>query len=391
MVIAVSILGSTGSIGRQTLDVISQHPDQFKVVGLAAHSNTDVLFEQCQTYRPQQVVCVDPQAAASLRSRLQQAGLSIEVAHGQGALIDLAADVASDVVVAAVVGAVGLPSTFAAAKAGKRILLANKEALIMAGALLMNAVRDYGATLLPIDSEHNALFQCMPPNYLPGSDAPVGVEGLVLTASGGPFLHTPLTELTDITPVQAVAHPTWSMGAKISVDSATMMNKGLEVIEAHWLFVMAAEQIEVVIHPQSIIHSLLRYKDGSVLAQCGVPDMRTPIAHCLAWPGRIATTVERLNLLEVGRFDFIEPDYQRFPCLKYAYQALQAGPVASIVLNTANEMAVDAFLKGIISYLEIPRVIEQALSGADFAAPNSLADVLAIEQSIREQQMMLAL
>lgn len=386
MAVAVSILGSTGSIGRQTLDVISQHPQQFTVSGIAAHSNSALLFEQCQQFRPQQVVCVDATAAAQLRVRLQQVGLAIDVADGAAALTAMAADRNSEVVVAAIVGAAGLPSTFAAAKAGKRILLANKEALIMAGALLMDAVRDGGATLLPVDSEHNALFQCMPQDYVPGHAAPAGVEGLILTASGGPFLHTPLAEFASITPQQAVAHPTWSMGAKISVDSATMMNKGLEVIEAHWLFAMAASAIEVVIHPQSVIHSLLRYVDGSVLAQCGVPDMRTPIAHCLAWPQRIETNVERLNLLEVGRFDFIEPDYQRFPCLKYAYQALAAGPVASIVLNTANEIAVDLFLKGQIRYHEIAVYIEQFLSCSNYAAPHNLDDIIEIERDIRDQE-----
>ena len=291
MAVTVSMLGSTGSIGRQALDVIAQHPGRFRVVGLAAHSNYEVLFAQCEVCRPQYVVCVDSQAAAQLRSRLQQAKIAIEVAEGHAALVELAADAASEVVVAAIVGAAGLPSTFAAIKSGKRILLANKESLVMAGALFMDAVREYGATLLPVDSEHNALFQCMPHGYLPGYAAPLGVDGLILTASGGPFLHTPMNELATVTSAQAVAHPTWSMGAKISVDSATMMNKGLEVIEAHWLFTMAAECIEVVIHPQSVIHSLLRYIDGSVLAQCGVPDMRSPIAYCLAWPERIATTV----------------------------------------------------------------------------------------------------
>ena len=391
MAITVSILGSTGSIGQQTLDVMAMHPDQFQIVGLAAFSNVPLLFSQCQRFKPKHVVCVDVTAAATLRLQLQQAGLNIDVYESAQALVDMARDATSDVVVAAIVGAAGLPSTFAAVTAGKRVLLANKESLVMAGHLMMQAVRESGAVLLPVDSEHNALFQCMPDAFVPGHGKPDGVESLILTASGGPFLHTPLDALATITPQQAIAHPTWSMGAKISVDSATMMNKGLEVIEAHWLFQMEPQHIEVVIHPQSTVHSLLRYVDGSVLAQCGVPDMRTPIAHCLAWPQRLKTNVAKLNLLEVGRLDFFAPDLNRFPCLKLAYQALTSGAVASIVLNTANEMAVAAFLAGKLSYLQIAQHVEQFLSHFAFASPTCIDDVIAIEREIREQSQLTAL
>lgn len=383
MAVTISILGSTGSVGTQTLDIIQQHKEAYQVIALSCHKRSDLLFEQCQLFKPQYVVCVDAAAAAKLRTQLKAAKLTTAVLEGAGALVELAADAQADVVVAAVVGAAGLPATYAAVKAGKRVLLANKEALVMSGALLMDALAQSDAVLLPVDSEHNALFQCMPAGYVPGQGRPAHVAGLVLTASGGPFLNYPLAEFERITQEQAVAHPNWSMGAKISVDSATMMNKGLEVIEAHWLFDMPLSDIEVVIHPQSIVHSLLRYVDGSVLAECGVPDMRTPIAHCLAWPERMAVDVAQLDLLKVGRFDFIAPDYTRFPCLKLAYQALAAGPAAMIVLNVANEVAVDAFLKGQIRYTDIAAHIERCLSEWDIASPRCIEDVIEIERELR--------
>ena len=379
----VCILGSTGSIGTQVLDVISQHHDQFDVVALTAHRNIDLLLTQCLLYRPAIAVCVDEQAAVVLRQRLQEKQCHTEVLSGKDALVAVAKDSASDVVVAGIVGAAGLPASYAAAVAGKRILLANKEALVMSGQIFMDAVVKHGAVLLPVDSEHNALFQCMPAGYLPGQGAPAGVERIILTASGGPFLTRDLNSFADITPAQAVKHPNWAMGAKISVDSATMMNKGLEVIEAHWLFQLPSTKIDVIIHPQSTIHSFLAYVDGSILAQCGVADMRIPIAHCLAWPKRINTNVNRLNLLDVGRFDFAQLDEQRFPCLRYAYQALDAGPVATIILNTANEVAVDAFLTQKIPYLRIPQLVEMMLSQLTYAVPTELADVIAIDQDVR--------
>ncbi len=391
MAITVCILGSTGSIGQQTLDVIREHQEHFKVLALTAHSKTDILFKQCQEFHPEYVVCVNPQAACLLREQLAQARLAIDVLEGAQALIDVAADTATAMVVAAIVGAAGLPATFAAVKAGKTILLANKEALVMSGALFMDAVRHYGATLLPVDSEHNALFQCMPAGYLPGQPKPQQVDGIILTASGGPFLHRELDTFTTITPQEAVAHPNWSMGAKISVDSATMMNKGLEVIEAHWLFDMPQHTIEVVMHPQSVIHSLLRYVDGSILAQCGVADMRTPLAYCMGWPHRLSVSVQRLNLCEVGRFDFFAPDFVRFPCLRYAYQALEAGPVATLVLNTVNELAVAAFLQGRISYLKIAEIIEQSLSEFDFAPPRTIEDAIEIDHKIRSETFCIAI
>ena len=381
----VCILGSTGSIGKQVLDVISQHPDQFDVVALTAHHNIDLLLAQCLVFQPAIAVCVDESAAALLRQRLQENQCRTEVLSGKEALVAVAKDSASDVVVAGIVGAAGLPATYAATVAGKRVLLANKEALVMSGQIFMDAVVKHGAVLLPVDSEHNALFQCMPAGYLPGQGAPSGVERVILTASGGPFLTRDLTTFADITPAQAVKHPNWAMGAKISVDSATMMNKGLEVIEAHWLFQMPSHKIDVIIHPQSTIHSFLAYVDGSILAQCGVADMRIPIAHCLAWPARMATNVARLNLWEVGRFDFAPLDEQRFPCLRYAYQALDSGPVATIILNTANEVAVDAFLTQKIPYLRISELVETMLAQLTYAVPTSITDVVAIDQDVRRR------
>lgn len=383
MAVTVSILGSTGSVGQQTLSIISEHRDQFEVLALSAHRQVDLLFKQCELFHPKYVVCVDSISAQTLRSRLAAVGSQIEVLEGKDALVSLAADSSVEVVVAAIVGAAGLPATFAAVRAGKTVLLANKESLVMSGALFMDAVQQYGARLLPVDSEHNALFQCLPMGYLPGQGQPVGVDEIILTASGGPFLKRSLDTFLSITPQEAVAHPKWSMGAKISVDSATMMNKGLEVIEAHWLFGFPHHQINVVIHPQSTVHGFLRYSDGSLLAQCGMPDMRTPISYCLGWPRRLSVNVARLELTKIGQFDFFEPDYDRFPCLRYAYQALESGLVAMIVLNAANEIAVSAFLNEQLNYVDIPNVVEAALSQIDFATPKTIDAVLDIDHQAR--------
>lgn len=379
----ICVLGSTGSIGTQVLDVVAQHKDQFQITALTANSNYKLLLSQCLAFQPETVVCVDEKAADLLRQHLKKEQCTTEVLSRKEALVEVARDQASNVVVAGIVGAAGLPATFAAVLAGKRILLANKEALVMSGQIFMDAVVKHNAVLLPVDSEHNALFQCMPSGYLPGHGHPAGVERLILTASGGPFLKRELATFSDITPEQAVKHPNWTMGAKISVDSATMMNKGLEVIEAHWLFQMASHKIEVIVHPQSTIHSFLSYVDGSLLAQCGVADMRIPIAHCLAWPERMTTNVARLNLLEMGRFDFEAPDEQRFPCLRYAYQALDSGPVATIILNAANEVAVEAFLRKKISYLRISELVDSMLSKLTYHKPMNLSDVIAIDQDVR--------
>lgn len=383
MALNLCILGSTGSVGKQTLDVIADYPEEFNVTALTAYQNDALLFDQCLAFSPRFVVCVDETKAAALRERLCNAGSKVEVLSGTKSLVDVAADVSSDTVVAAIVGAAGLPATYAAAKAGKRILLANKESLVMAGDIFMQAVRDSGAIVLPVDSEHNALFQCMPAGYIPGSGKPDGVAHISLTASGGPFRQRDLITFSSITPDDAVAHPTWSMGAKISVDSATMMNKGLEVIEAYWLFGLSVDQIKVVIHPQSIVHSFLHYQDGSVLAQLGPPDMRVPISHCLAWPNRVSLNTKQLDFAEVGQLQFEAPDYKRFPCLKLAYQALKSGPAACIALNTVNEMAVDAFLKGKINYLDINKLVLESLSNLDESNPKHIDDVLALERKIR--------
>lgn len=380
----LAVLGSTGSIGQQTLDVVRHHPDKFSVLALTAHKNIDLLFKQCQEFNPEYIVCVDEQAAASLREWVNEVGVEVDVLSGAAALVEIAALPDVDCVVAAIVGAAGLASCFAAAEAGKRLLLANKEALVMSGSIFMQAVRDNNALLLPVDSEHNALFQCMPVDYLPGDGRPAGVERLVLTASGGPFRERDPNTLGTVTPQQAVAHPNWSMGAKISVDSATMMNKGLEVIEAHYLFGMPAERLEVIVHPQSIIHSLLHMIDGSVLAQMGMPDMRCPIAHCLAWPQRVKTTVERLDLVKIASLSFEAPELTRFPCLQLAYQALEAGPAEICALNAANEVAVGEFLNERIGYLDIPRTVDFVLNKLTVAAPRNVGDVFEIDQSARE-------
>ncbi len=380
--IGVTVLGSTGSIGVSTLDVLARHPHRYRVVALTAHRDWRRMTEQCLAFRPELAVMVDPQAAAELERTLAAAGVSTRVAAGAAALEEAAAlpEVAS--VMAAIVGGAGLPPTLAAARAGKRVLLANKEALVMAGRLLMEEVAASGAELLPIDSEHNAIFQCMPAGFR-GGLAPIGVEKILLTASGGPFRSVPLAELERVTPDEACNHPNWEMGRKISVDSATMMNKGLEVIEAHWLFGASPEQIEVVIHPQSMIHSLVQYNDGSVLAELGNPDMRTPIAHALAWPDRIASGVEPLDLVAVGRLDFEAPDLERFACLRLAFEALRAGGSASVVLNAANEVAVAAFLHGRLGFLGIPAVIEETLQRVEHGPAETLEEIHEFDRRAR--------
>ena len=378
----LTVLGATGSIGVSTLDVVARHPERFEVVALTGHSQVEVLAAQCRQFRPAYAGVGSATAAQPLAGVLGDSGVRTEVLHGADALVAVAGLPEVDVVMAAIVGAAGLPPTLAAARAGKRILLANKEALVMAGAVFMSEARRAGALLLPIDSEHNAIFQSMPYDYS-GDMARGGIRRILLTASGGPFRTTPLDALTQITPEQAVAHPNWVMGRKISVDSATMMNKGLEVIEAHWLFNAPAEKIEVVIHPQSVIHSLVDYEDGSVLAQLGNPDMRTPIAHALAWPQRIESGVAPLDLSAVGQLNFERPDPARFPCLDLAYRALRAEGNAAAVLNAANEVAVAAFLERRLPFLGIAGLIAATLDAVPAAALPDLAAVLEADRQGR--------
>lgn len=379
----ITVLGATGSIGVSTLDVLARHLDRYSVFALTGYSRMDVLYAQCVQHRPLFAVVADAEQAAHLQARLHCAELQTRVLHGRQALAEVSADQRVDVVMAAIVGAAGLPPTLAAVRAGKRVLLANKEALVMSGALFMQAVRDSGAQLLPIDSEHNAIFQCMPSNYINGLSH-VGVRRILLTASGGPFRDTPLEELARVTPAQACDHPNWSMGQKISVDSASMMNKGLELIEACWLFDANPEQVEVVVHPQSVVHSLVDYVDGSVLAQLGNPDMRTPIAHALAWPERIDSGVSALDLLLTARLDFHAPDPQRFPCLGLARQAFDAGGTACAILNAANEVAVQAFLDRRIGFTDIPVIIEHTLDSLSPAAVDELAQVMLADTQARD-------
>ena len=371
----LTILGSTGSIGNSTLDVVARHPGKYCVTALTAQCRDDLLFEQCVRFKPRYAVMMDEVAAARLAQKITAENLATEVLCGMEALERVASLPEVDAVMAAIVGAAGLRPTLAAARAGKKILLANKETLVMAGAVFMDAVRASGSVLLPIDSEHNAIFQSLPHDYS-GNLAASGVSKILLTASGGPFRSTPLSELQNVTPEQACAHPNWSMGKKISVDSATMMNKGLEVIEAHWLFNAPVDVIQVVVHPQSVIHSLVQYVDGSVLAQMGNPDMRTPIAYALAYPERMASGVEPLDLIKVAKLDFEAPDFVRFPCLELAYEALRSGGTAPAVLNAANEVAVAAFLDKQITFLSIPRLIAEVLASIPVVAVETLDDVL---------------
>jgi 1-deoxy-D-xylulose-5-phosphate reductoisomerase len=378
----LTVLGSTGSIGTSTLDVVARHPDKYRVVALTASRQDELLFDQCQRFKPRYAVLLDEPAAARLKQRIAAAGLKIEVLLGESALERVASLPEVDAVMAAIVGAAGLRPSLAAARAGKRILLANKEALVMAGRIFMDAVRQNGATLLPIDSEHNAIFQALPRDYV-ADMAASGVSKILLTASGGPFRDIPLSALMEVTPEQACAHPNWVMGRKISVDSASMMNKGLEVIEAHWLFNAAADDIQVVVHPQSVIHSMVQYVDGSVLAQLGNPDMRTPIAYGLAYPERIDAGVAPLDLFKVAQLNFVAPDFERFPCLALAYQALRAGGTAPAILNAANEVAVEAFLNKKISFLDIPRLIKDVLEKQVSVVVNTLDDVLLADAQAR--------
>ncbi|BCJ05542.1 MULTISPECIES: 1-deoxy-D-xylulose-5-phosphate reductoisomerase [unclassified Pseudomonas] len=379
----ITVLGATGSIGLSTLDVIARHPDRYQVFALSGYSRIDELLALCERHRPAFAVVPSAEAAMRLRQGLAAAGCATEVLEGEAGLCQVAAASEVDTVMAAIVGAAGLRPTLAAVEAGKKVLLANKEALVMSGALFMDAVHRSGSVLLPIDSEHNAIFQCMPGDYARGLGA-VGVRRILLTASGGPFRETPAEALLDVTPEQACAHPNWSMGRKISVDSASMLNKGLELIEACWLFDAKPSQIEVVVHPQSVIHSLVDYVDGSVLAQLGNPDMRTPISNALAWPERIDSGVAPLDLFAIARLDFQAPDEQRFPCLRLARQAAEAGNSAPAVLNAANEVAVEAFLQRRIRFPEIAGMIEQVLDQEPVVALPTLEAVFAADQRARE-------
>ncbi len=381
----VTLLGSTGSIGVSTLNVLAQHSDKYRVYALTANRSVDVMFEQCQAFNPEIAVMLDEQSAENLAKKLKLINSTTQVLSGEQALVDVSESNNTDYVMAAIVGSAGLLPTLAAAKSGKHILLANKEALVMSGGLFMREVEANNATLLPVDSEHNAIWQCLPvgskqQHHFDGK----GVRRIILTASGGPFRDYSTDQLEDVTPEQAVAHPNWSMGQKISVDSATMMNKGLEVIEAHWLFGMTSDQIDVVLHRQSIIHSMVDYVDGSVLAQMGNPDMRTPIANALAWPDRIYSGVAPLDLVAAGRLDFSEADHQHFPCLALAYQALEIGGTSTAILNAANEIAVDAFLKKRLKFTGIARVIEEVLTKLPASAGDTLQQILDDDHHARE-------
>ncbi|WP_284451850.1 1-deoxy-D-xylulose-5-phosphate reductoisomerase [Methylophaga thalassica] len=381
---SVTILGSTGSIGLSTLDVLSLHPEKFKVYALTANRSVESMLQQCLQFEPEIAVMLDAAAADKLAEALKKNYSKTIVKIGKKALEEVSSSVSTDIVVAAIVGAAGLLPTLAAAKAGKRILLANKEALVMSGALFMKTVAENGATLLPVDSEHNAIWQCLPVANTQHYDFNgKGVRKIILTASGGPFRDYDLEQLDDVTPEQAVAHPNWSMGQKISVDSATMMNKGLEVIEAHWLFGLQSQQIEVVLHRQSVIHSMVDYEDGSVLAQMGNPDMRTPITNTLSWPDRIASGVEPLDLVKVGRLDFSAADFARFPCLRLAYKALNEGGTATAILNAANEIAVQAFLDEQIRFTDIARIIEEVLIELPANDATTLEQILADDAAAR--------
>ena len=384
MTSGLSILGSTGSIGISTLDVVARHPDRYRVVALTANRDVQGLLRQCLAFRPEYAVMADIGSARELASLLRDADCPTRVLEGESGLEQVAGLEQVDQVMAAIVGAAGLVPAMAAARAGKRILLANKEALVVAGALFMGEVARHGAHILPIDSEHNAVFQCLPADFPRGLDA-VGVRRILLTASGGPFRNATPQQLAAVTPEQACAHPNWDMGRKISVDSATMMNKGLEVIEACWLFHTTPDRIQVVLHPQSVIHSLVAYADGSVLAQLGNPDMRTPIAHALAWPERIESGVADLDLFQVARLDFEAPDLDRFPCLRLAYQAIDRGDSAPAILNAANEVAVAAFLEGRLGFSDIPRVIEETLAAMPVEPVSSLEQILEVDRRARRR------
>jgi len=378
----ITILGSTGSIGVSTLDVIARHPKKYSVFAITANSQIDRLYEQCLQFKPAYAVMADAQAAQKLKEKLTSHGSDTLVLSGVDGLMEVAAHQAVDYVMAAIVGAAGLIPTLAAVKQGKRILLANKEALVMSGQIFMDAVKAHGAELLPIDSEHNAVFQCMPENFVGGLSSR-GIKQIILTASGGPFRDAPIESLAVVTPEQACAHPNWNMGKKISVDSATMMNKGLEVIEACWLFNASVDQISVAMHPQSIIHSMVEYNDGSILSQMGQPDMRTPIAHALAWPERIESGVGSLDLFSMGKLEFNKPDMQRFPCLQLAYDAMRTGGTQTSILNAANEVAVEAFLQEKIGFVDINTTIEKVLASATHHTATSLEIILDDDKQAR--------
>lgn len=380
----LTILGSTGSIGESTLDVVSRHPDKFRVFALAGHRQVDKLAAQCKQFRPEYAVVGDVGHAAELEKKLKQEGIDTQVLYGAQALIDVASADEVSGVMCAIVGAAGLPSALAAAQKGKTIYLANKETLVVSGALFMETARQNGAAVLPIDSEHNAIFQVLPRDYT-GRLNEHGINSIILTASGGPFLNTDLSTFDSITPEQAVKHPNWSMGRKISVDSASMMNKGLELIEAHWLFNCPPEKLEVVIHPQSVIHSMVRYRDGSVLAQLGNPDMRTPIAYCLGLPERIDSGVGELDFGALSALTFQKPDFDRFPCLKLAYQAMNAGGAAPCVLNAANEVAVAAFLDKRIKFTDIAQVVAHCLAQDFSDGHHDIESLLAQDAQTRRQ------
>jgi 1-deoxy-D-xylulose-5-phosphate reductoisomerase len=378
----ITVLGSTGSIGESTLDVLSRHPDRYHVVALSAHTNIKRLAEQCAQHHARYAVICYAARAGELQTALDQLKCKSEVLAGPSALSEAVLMDETEVVMAAIVGAAGLEPTLQAVQGGKQLLLANKESMVIAGELFRKAASENSATIIPVDSEHNALFQVLPDNFNSGLENS-GVERLILTASGGPFLHKDHSELRHITPEQACNHPNWDMGRKISVDSATLMNKGLEVIEARWLFNARPDQIEVIVHPQSIVHSMVSYRDGSVLAQLGMPDMRTPIAYALAWPERIEAGVKRLNLADVHKLEFYPPDLEKFPGLGLAFQVLEAGGNAPVIFNAANEIAVEAFLEQRIGFLQIPSVVSAALDICEAGKIDELADVLEFDRLAR--------
>lgn len=380
--IGITLLGSTGSIGKSTLDIIAKHSERFKVIALSANRNIDTLFQQCLQYKPLFAAILQPEKALELQQKISQAGLKTQVLTGQQGLITIASLSETDYVVAALVGAAGLSSTLAAAKNGKRILLANKEALVMSGKLLMDTVKLNNATLLPIDSEHNAIFQCWPKDFLLGQNCPQ-IRKIILTASGGPFRKRDLDQFETITPQEAWTHPNWNMGKKVSIDSATMMNKTLEVIEAHWLFDIEPKNIEVILHPQSVVHSLVEFIDGSMLAQLGNPDMRVPISNALAWPERIQSGVASLDLIACGNLQFETIDERRYPTIKLAYEVLAAGGTTSAILNAANEVAVEAFIAEKISFLDIVKICTETLEKIPKLAANSLENIMHSDSEAR--------
>lgn len=381
LVSSVAILGSTGSIGQSTLDVVSRHPERYRVHMLSANRNVDAMLAQCELHKPTVVIMQDEQAAHQLQTLCREKSLSVTVLQGEQAMCDVVGGSQVDIVVAAIVGAAGLLPTLAAASNGKRVVLANKEALVMSGTLLMKAASESGALIMPTDSEHNAIFQCIADHSLSKNEA--GIEKILLTGSGGPLRNSSVEELRVVTPQQALKHPNWNMGPKISIDSATLMNKGLEVIEACFLFSLELSDIEVVIHPESVIHSMVRYRDGSVLAQLGRPDMRTPIAHALSWPERIESGVEPLDFTQMAGLHFEAPDLERFPCLRLAYEAMQAGGTAPTILNAANEVAVEAFLNGFVSFLQLSQIVEDTLAYVKISPAADLTTIIEADRSAR--------